>query len=292
MKVCGFSFIRNGVLYDYPFEEAIRSILPLCDEVIVAVGRSEDETLEKVKAISPKIKILETVWDETALKGGRNLAIETDKAFQSIPAEYDWAFYIQGDEVVHEKDYPAIREAMEKYMHDPEVDGLLFNYHHFFGSYDHIATQYSWYRREVRIIRNNKIFYSNRDAQGFKKPPGKTKLLVKPLDAFIYHYGWVRDPVAMQQKIKANIHVHKGDKIEDHVNEMNKKVHDYTADRQPVKKFKGSHPALMKERIQSMHWEYQPDTSLKYASAKDWIKRTIFRFTRWYPGEFKNYKII
>ena len=96
----------------------------------------------------------------------------------------------------------------------------------------------------------------------------------------------------MQQKIKANIHVHKGDKIEDHVDEMNKKVHDYTADRQPVKKFKGSHPALMKGRIQSMHWEYQPDTSLKYASAKDWVKRTIFRFTRWYPGEFKNYKII
>ncbi|MBM3912615.1 MAG: glycosyltransferase family 2 protein, partial [Sphingomonadales bacterium] len=45
MKVSGFTFIRNAVLLDYPILEAIRSILPLCDEIVVAVGKSEDETL-------------------------------------------------------------------------------------------------------------------------------------------------------------------------------------------------------------------------------------------------------
>src|SRR6187402_1875502 len=124
MKVCGFSFVRNGVKFDYPFEEAIRSILPLCDEVIVAVGNSEDTTLECVKAIDSKVKVIETVWDETLREGGRVLAFETNKAFQAIPKEYDWAFYIQGDEVLHEQYLPAVRKAMEDNLDNQTVDGL------------------------------------------------------------------------------------------------------------------------------------------------------------------------
>ena len=89
MKVCGFSFVRNGVSFDYPFEEAIRSVLPLCDEVIVAVGNSVDGTIERVKAIHPKVKAIATQWDESLREGGRVLAAETDKAFQAIPSEYD-----------------------------------------------------------------------------------------------------------------------------------------------------------------------------------------------------------
>ena len=40
MRVSGFTFIRNAIHYDYPIVEAIHSILPLCDEVVVAVGNS------------------------------------------------------------------------------------------------------------------------------------------------------------------------------------------------------------------------------------------------------------
>lgn len=58
MKVSGFTIIRNGQKFDYPFIESIQSMLNLCDEVIVAVGNSEDQTLELVKAIdSPKSKL-------------------------------------------------------------------------------------------------------------------------------------------------------------------------------------------------------------------------------------------
>ena len=44
MKVTGFTFIRNAIRYDYPVKEAILSILPLCDEFVVAVGKSDDDT--------------------------------------------------------------------------------------------------------------------------------------------------------------------------------------------------------------------------------------------------------
>ena len=74
MKVCGFSFVRNGIKFDYPFIEAIRSILPLCDEVIVAVGKSEDNTLEMIRSIDPRVRVIETLWDETIRQGGEVFA--------------------------------------------------------------------------------------------------------------------------------------------------------------------------------------------------------------------------
>ena len=60
MKVAGFTIIRNAIKFDYPVVEAITSILPICDEFVVAVGNSDDETLQLIKQIdSPKIKIFE-----------------------------------------------------------------------------------------------------------------------------------------------------------------------------------------------------------------------------------------
>jgi hypothetical protein len=200
MRVSGFTFIRNGVKYDYPVIEAINSILPLVDDFIVAVGNSDDETLELIKSInSDKIKIIETLWDDSQREGGRVLALETDKAFQAISEASDWCFYLQADEVIHEQDIPAIKAAMYQYLDDERVDGLLFNFLSFYGSFSYVADNYDWVRREVRVIKNNKKIYSYGDALGFRKNDNE-KLKVKPVKATIYHYGWVRPPQIMQQK--------------------------------------------------------------------------------------------
>ena len=145
MKVSGFTFIRNGIKLDYPIEEAIRSILPLCDEVVVAVGNSEDDTLNLIQNIDPKVRIIETVWDDSLREGGAVLAVETDKALRAISKDSDWAIYIQGDEVMHEDYYDNIRSDMNQYATDDDVDGLLFNYRHFYGSYDYIGDAIQWY---------------------------------------------------------------------------------------------------------------------------------------------------
>src|SRR5438874_12459 len=133
MKVSGFSFIKNAVKYQYPIAEALQSILPLCDEVIVAVGNSEDNTRELVASVNAqKIKIIDTVWDESLKEGGRVLASETDKAFHTIGEDTDWCIYIQGDEVLHEQYYDEVLQAMHRWKDDKNVDGLLFNYKHFY----------------------------------------------------------------------------------------------------------------------------------------------------------------
>jgi|GEM_PF-25566 len=290
IKVSGFTIIRNAVKYDYPVVEAITSILPLCDEFIVAVGNSTDETLELVKSIgSPKIKIINTVWDDGLREGGRTFALETDKAFQAISPDSDWAFYIQADEAVHEKYFPVIREAMEKYKDDASVDGLLFHYKHFYGSYDYVGESWRWYRREIRVIKNNKNIFSYRDAQGFRKKPNE-KLRVKLIDAFIYHYGWVKDPRAMQHKQQDwNKFYHDDQWIDSHVAKANE--FDYT-NVDSLEFFEGTHPQALHERISKKNWKFDHDISIKKYSFKEKLKRFVYSFTGYRIGEYKNYKIV
>lgn len=274
MKVTGFSFIRNACLYDYPIREAITSILPLCDEVVIAVGQSDDETLELVRSIAPdKIRIIETVWDDSLREGGRVLAVETEKAYAEVAADSDWAFYIQGDEVVHEDYHGAIREAMHRHKDDPSVDGLLFNYLHFYGSYDFIGDSANWYHREMRVIRKRKDIYSYNDAQGFRKGDNK-KLKVVPIDAYVYHYGWVKAPEVMQDKQKTfNQLWHDDQWVEQHIPDV--EAFDFESHIRSLKRFEGTHPAVMQERVNRMNWQFDYDISMNRASLKDRVKNFL-----------------
>lgn len=290
MKVSGFTFVRNAVQYDYPVVEAITSILPLCDEFIVAVGNSSDTTRELIQSInSPKIKIIDTVWDDSLREGGHTFAVETNKAFENISPDSDWAFYIQADEVVHEKYHESIREAMNKHKEDKRVDGLLFNYIHFYGSYDYVGDAYRWYRREVRIIKNNKSITSYKDAQGFRKKPN-IKINAKLIDAYVYHYGWVRDPRKMQGKRRSFNHFYFDDAwIEKNVGQA--ESFDYS-EIDALRRFNGTHPQIMQPRIEAMNWKFDHDISKNSLKLKDKAKRIIEKLTGWRMGEFRNYKII
>jgi len=290
MKVSGFTFIKNALIYDYPVVEAIQSILPVCDEVVVAVGKSDDNTLQLINSIDKsKVRIIETIWDESQRKGGRVLALETDKAFAAISPDSDWAFYIQGDEAVHEKYLNPIYEGMKKHKEDKRVDGLLFKYLHFYGSYDYVGDSSKWYSNEIRVIRNDKSFYSFRDAQGFRK--GNEELLkVKSLDACIYHYGWVKEPVAMQRKQENfNKYWHEDEWLEKNVAKAEE--FDYNTNLSRLTRFGGTHPKVMEKRINAKNWKFDYDISFNRTTGKERIKS----FLKNYVGidtSYKNYKII
>lgn len=293
MKVAGFTFVRNALLYDYPVVEAIRSILPICDYFVVAVGRSDDGTLELVRSIGdPRIHILETVWDDSLREGGRVLAQETDKAFQAIPEGYDWCFYIQGDESVHESDLPMIRAAMEQWLADSDTEGLLFHYRHFYGSYDFVGMSRRWYRREVRVLRNDKSIFSYRDAQGFRKKGGPSgqKLRVRLIPAYIHHYGWVRHPGVQQQKQRHFKRLWLSDDVVD--KEVGTEHLFHYDGSEPLQRYEGSHPAVMLPRIQAQNWQFDTDPSRMQWPLKDRLSQWVEKWTGWRPGEYRNYKAL
>lgn len=289
MKISGFTIIKNAVINDYPVVEAITSILPVVNEMIVLVGDSEDETEALIKSIpSSKIKIFNSVWDPTINEGGKILAVETDKAFALISEDSDWAFYIQADEAVHEKYHAEILKTAELYKDDKNVDGLVFNYLHFYGSYDYVGDSRKWYNKEVRLIKNDKTISAYRDAQGFRRN-GK-KLMVKPVNAYVYHYGWVKNPKLMLQKIKNSINLWQENKDTLPVLESTD-VFDYS-EFDSLQKFKGTHPQSMLQRIAKQNWNIELNIKQKKFSAKD-------RFLYWYEKltgkrlfTFRNFKIL
>ncbi|MBK9358329.1 MAG: glycosyltransferase family 2 protein [Bacteroidales bacterium] len=289
MKVSGFTFIRNAIKYDYPVVEAITSILPLCDEFVVAVGNSEDETRQLIEGIgSAKIRIIDTIWDESLREGGRVLAVETDKAFDALSAGSDWAFYIQGDEVLHEQFLEPVKQAMLKWKDHPEVEGLLLNYTHFYGSFDFIGDSRRWYRREVRVIRNDKSIRSYRDAQGFRK--NDRPLNVKQVDATMYHYGWVKPPEAQQAKQESfNKLWHDDNWVKKNIPKT--EGFDYSKI-DALARFTGTHPGVMHSRISRQNWQFSFDPTRKRLPFKSRLLHSIENLTGWRIGEYRNYRVI
>lgn len=288
MKAAGFTIVRNALKYDYPVLESIRSVLPVVDTFYVAVGKSDDNTLELIKSLNdPKLVIVETEWDMSLREGGKLLAVETNKVFDIIPPAFDWCFYIQADEVVHEKDHAAITAAMQQYVNNKQVDGLLFDYVHFYGTYDYVGDSRRWYRKEIRIVRNDKNIRSYRDAQGFRKLDD-SKLCVKQIDARIYHYGWVKHPEKQKEKEKSFHKMwHDDTWMQNNVKDVAE--FDYTGI-DSLQKFTGTHPVVMQKRIGEKNWHFEYDPSKSRMKFKHrvlhWLeKRTGKRFF-----EYRNYR--
>ena len=290
MKVSGFAIARNVVKADYPIGEALKSIAPLCDEIVVAVGNSDDQTRDYILGLGLKqLKIIDTVWDDELREGGRVLADETNKALSATDPKSDWCFYIQADECIHENDVEGIRTTMKKYVNNASVDALLFDYRHFYGSYDYIGDSRKWYRKEIRIIRQGRGIKSWKDAQGFRSKNNE-KLRVVSTGARIFHYGWVKHPKHQQIKQKQFHRLwHDDSKLEKMV--TNKEEFDYsTID--SLEKFQETHPQLMKERIKAQNWKFDVDPSRKNFTLKTWFLYYFEKITGIRIGEYKNYKLI
>ena len=290
MKISGFTFVRNAIVFAYPMIESLSSLSPVSDEIIIAAGNSDDDTTDVIRNLNnPKIKIIETVWDKKLKSGGLIYSQQTNIALEECSG--DWCIYLQADEVFHEKDYELILMEIREADKDPRIDGLLFRYRHFYGSYDYIGTGRQWYRREIRAFRNTGNIVSWGDAQGFKKKSGDSfeKLNVKQTDIEVFHYGWVRPPKVQNKKImNARTYYHKNIEFDHQKDEV--KEFDYKS-AYALENFKDTHPALMKGKIEKdREWTKDFDPSrLKpkpFAVAlTDWIEKK----SGWRIGEYKNF---
>lgn len=301
MKVSGFTFLRNGAKLHYPIVESILSALPLVDEFVIAMGDSDpdDDTRERIEALgSPKIRIIDTVWDLAKYPNGAVYAQQTDVAKSHCTG--DWLLYLQGDEVIHEDGYDMLRRSLERWHDVPEVDAMLFDYIHFWGDYNHAHDSHRWYRQEMRVVRNDPTIHSMKDAQSFRRvrnfdgvsyfdKSGTEKLMAVHSGVRIFHYGWVRAPAGMQSKVQAfdRHHKKKGDAA-GKTEIVATKPFDY-GPLGRIDEFTGTHAKVMEERIGRFDWAdslnygkhhgaagvTHAHERLKYR-AISWLERTFF----------------
>lgn len=253
MKVSAFTFIKNGQILGYPFVESIKSILPIVDEFIINVGKSEDDTLGQVQSIkNSKIRIIESKWNETM--NDRGYVYGQQKMISQFNCTGDWAFYIEADEVYHEDQLQKIKESMNLYLDDSNVEALVFDFFHFYGNSNTYLNSPGWYRSEARIIKNSVRSYA---------PDGLFWLVLeknkkgrypkaKHTGVHCYHYGWVRNQEQMNLK---------SEKVKKYWGENHKKI-DYTQiDKNIIKEFKGTHPKIIENWLPKSSGIFKVDES-------------------------------
>lgn len=297
MRISGFTYVRNGFKYGYPFIPSIQSLLPLVDELIVVVGDSEDGTREAIVQLNdPKIRIIDTVWDDQLRENGKIFAQQSNLGLEQIDG--DWAIHLQVDEVLHEGDHHKLLQMIAEADKDPEVDGLLFPFYHFWGDFQHIRNTRKTHPFEIRAFKNRGTIKSYKDSQGFRKYNSEDdyvngaegdKLKVLNTDVPVYHYSYSRNPSLMKKKAEyfdrfwhddAWVEKHKKERPFD-FNEVDR-----------LEFFDKPHPVYMKEIIAAKDWEFDYDPSRSNMSFKDKILFTLNKWTGKRLFEFQNYKLI
>jgi len=273
MKVSGFTFIRKALEFNYPAVQSIKSILPICDEFIVNVGESDDGTLELIKSINdPKIKIITTKWNESLTTDG--FVYGQQKTIAHYSCTGDWAFYLEGDEVVHEDDLPKIYDAMKRNLEKPEVEALVFDYLHFYGNHSTYLESPAWYRRAPRIIRNTLRAYSP-DGLFFVVLDSNKKgryPVAALTGATIYHYGWARPERHMNEKSMHN---------QRYWNKTHRNISYGDIDPAIVREFRGTHPAVIMDWLPEVPAVFEPNPGYRLSKRdrRQRIKMAIERLT-------------
>lgn len=295
-KISGFTFIKNGLTLGYPILESVLSIEPICDEIIINVG-FDDKELQvddgtyaylKENLKGEKYKFITSWWDPSITKNGLILSQQTNLALAECTGDY--CQYIQGDECVHEDDLLSILDGVEQMEKDKTIDGLIFNYLHFYGNVDTYKYTRNLYRREVRLVRNHKGIKSWLDAQGFRAAD-ETKIKARLITARIFHYGWARAQQVMKKKIQVFDTFYHG---QDHGRQEGKKEFQYERS-WGLKKFKKTHPKVMKNWIDKNR---NPIDLMALPLTLDWnvpglmFTDSIEAVTGFRLGEYKNYKRI
>jgi len=286
-----FTLVRNAVKIDFPIVPAIRSVLEVCDEVVVNVGKSEDETRDLVASIAdPRVRILDTVWDFS--KGNRMISAETQRAMDACRGS--WGIYIQADEVLHERGAHILKDMVREWDKDERVEGLLVKYLHFYGGFDVIATNRRWYQREVRCIRlgGSRDIRPYHGAQGFRVGPEERRIRARPTDAEMFHYGWARPAKAIREKreISRTIYPWAKQRLEKEL-----KADNHLEWIPLLQPFAGTHPRAAAEWIRER--AHDPERvvgprEFRLAHLRLYLSDWIERLTGARLFEYRNYEIV
>ena len=276
MSISAFTFIKNGEILGYPFIQSIKSVLSIVDEFIINVGDSEDNTLQLIQNIqSDKIRIINSKWNDKMKD--RGYVYGQQKMIAQFNCTGDWAFYLEGDEVVHEDDLDKIKESCQKYINDDNVEAITFDYYHFYGNSNSYLDSPAWYRREARIIKNSIRSYAPDGLFWLVLDKNKIGRYPKAIhsNAKIYHYGWVRSEEEMNLKSK---------KVQQYWNKKHKNIDYKEIDQYIIKEFKESHPEIIKDWLPKEKGIFQANPNYKLTK-KEKKHRIMIKLEKWFGLE-------
>ena len=189
----GTMFVYNAISQDYCMDEAIQCLKEFTDEVILLDAGSTDGTAERLKLFEDKktkvILLNNEEWHSQ--HGAEKLNYFTNKAFEHLTTEYN--FYLQADEILHEKSYKKVREVIEL-----GHEGYMVKRINLWGSpYTQLNVEHSRNPCSYEVIRLAKSYCKS---VGDAESIDAQCVLDFVEDIRIYHMGFVRFRDIMKQK--------------------------------------------------------------------------------------------
>lgn len=191
-NLAGFSYIYNGIDFDIPFIESIKSVIHIVDEFVLTECYSKDGTWEKCLKLQEeypnKIKLLRRPWVEHFSE----ISLLANWTATHIDEDIQYCMQLQSDEVIHEKDLDILRRLPEL-MNLNNKTAARWRYNHFLGN---PSTTFPFcYSELVRVIKRGLGWQIIGDGVQYAKdgsllPPEE----VLETNIQVFHYGKMKDP--------------------------------------------------------------------------------------------------
>jgi hypothetical protein len=108
----GFIFIKDGEKYDYCYQQAVESLLGVCDKVSLVYFTPTSDWIPSNVLVDERLRVhalSHSIWD--AMFGKTKISHLQNLAAACLDTDYQ--LLVQADEVITPDSYYAIREAME-----------------------------------------------------------------------------------------------------------------------------------------------------------------------------------
>lgn len=197
--LAGITIVRNAFRYDYHIIETVQSLLQFCEYVFIGECGSDDETIDQLHAHFGKNSNVILVdctkeWNETA--GKYRLSACTNKVADTARFhKFDYQFYLQADEILHESSYAAIREAVEQ-----GDNGYMCSRINLWGSpYRILTVPVSRQPCSIEVVRLTRAgMQAYDDAENITCDAVNMQFIPR---INIYHMGFVRRRAIMKAKV-------------------------------------------------------------------------------------------
>ena len=192
-----YTFVKDGLFYDYHVVDMLKHHLPLADEIIVNEGYSSDGTFEAISGIDPKIKIFRTPWGS-----GKDFSWFTKfKNEARKKCSGDWCILLDCDEFIPEWDFAGLREYLQSAA-ELMIPVRLLNFYANYKVYHAHPAKVNWPEKKMIIHRNLPNVEVWGDGANVRLENTPFDFEHSPRWFDVHHFGTVRKPARLRQKWK------------------------------------------------------------------------------------------
>lgn len=202
MTLSIYTFVRNGLYYDFHVVAMLRHHLPLADEIVVSEGYSTDGTFEAIANLSPKIRVHRSHWDTSDPNSWhRKFKNEARRLCTG-----NWCVLLDCDEFIPEWEFDRLRRLIE--TTDKQIVPVRFT--HFYANYRVYMAKLPAIVPDtgLRIHRNLPEIEVWGDGANVRLGSAADAAIVADETIAVHHFGSVRHAARLRQKWRTQARQH------------------------------------------------------------------------------------